>query len=124
MDETHPTFEEGLAAQREALAHSYAQALREDIVFEGAVFQADAASYAAMLSALHQPLPADFYWLDKANTKVPMDADTLRRLVHAVFLKRFAAFDTLQAAKAALRKASTVEALFAAPIAAALAPGA
>lgn len=102
-----------ISAQLEAAKLNYKPQLVFDVEYNGATYQADPESYEAMLAAAAQPvLPTDFYWLDKANNRVPFTSQQIKELTALVFNRRLALFTELQDRKARYRAATTVPELF------------
>jgi hypothetical protein len=98
-----------LAAQNE----NFSNKLDFDVEYAGAIYQADTNSFNSMTQALAQePFPDAFYWVDKANNKVPMTKSQLQELSALVFAKRFELFDAHQNRKNRLRIAASIEELF------------
>lgn len=96
-----------------ALNLAFERDLFFDVEYNGATYQADPESYEAMLAAAAQPvLPTDFYWLDKANNRVPFTSQQIKELTALVFNRRLALFTELQDRKARYRAATTVPELF------------
>lgn len=84
-----------------------------DVVYAGATYQADPASYSEILAAIAQTqLPDNFYWVDKNNNKVSMTKTNLQELALLVQTERFRIFDAHQNRKAQIRNATEISQLF------------
>lgn len=100
------------AAQLEAAAEAYTQAIAKPVAFTPAggvmrTFQTDPASIqnmANMLLAFAPPAtaPPGFYWVAADNTQVPFTYQDLQGLAQAVGAQGFQAFRSYQTAKAAI----------------------
>lgn len=114
-----PSLSDAQTLALRALAAGYANAIARPVSFKttGGVtktFQADAASVAnlqAMLAAFAGGLPSGFYWLAADNTQVPVTLADLQGLGAAIAAQGWAAFQHLQARKAAVAAATTVAAV-------------
>jgi len=111
-DHQHPPLSACKEAQLAAVENDLARSEFAQVLFEGHAFEADAASFAALLAALSFQLPEDYYWVAADNTRVPMNKERLQALAQAVFDQRFAAFDLHQRRKRAVQSAQTVAELF------------
>lgn len=99
-------------AQFVSLETAYASAIHIPVAYMATTFQADTASQDILAKSLVAgSVPAGFYWLDAQNAKIPMTFAQLQGLAAAILAQGQAAFDRLQARKAAVRAAATVAAI-------------
>ena len=113
MTENSRSLDDYKAASLAAENQNYPARLNFNVEYAGATYQADPESYSDMLAAIAQPeLPADFYWLDINNNKVPFNKQNLQELTNVVFLKRLFIFNEHQNRKEIMKNATKVEDLF------------
>lgn len=110
------TADEALQAAKNdniaVLEMAYAAAIQTPVAYMATTFQADIASQDILAKSLVAgSVPAGFYWLDAQNTKIPMTFAQLQGLAAAILAQGQAAFDRLQACKAAVRAAKTIAAV-------------
>lgn len=102
------------AAQVDVLTSAYYHAIQQPVSYLSTTFQADAASQDRLnkaLVALNGQALAGFYWVDVNNTQVPMTYAQLQGMAAAMMEQGWAAFQRLQEKKAAVRAATTLEAV-------------
>ena len=109
------TVAEARMQQIKILQTASAAATASDVAYMDTTFQADAASRSTLSSTIlalaGSAVPAGFYWLDSANTQVPMTAEQLQGLASAMFAQGWGAFLRLQARKADVLAATSIEAV-------------
>jgi len=101
-------------AQAAVLNNAYNNAIQQPVAYMGTAFQADAASQGTLnkaLVALNGQVPSGFYWVDANNNQVAMTFAQLQGLAAAMMAQGWAAFQHLQAQKAAVRAAATLAAV-------------
>lgn len=109
-----PDLAKHQAAKLVQLAAEYQAALEAGVSYQGALFESDDHSQVEMAKVLTAiangwPLPKGFVWVDANNTLHPVpDVAWLQGLAAAMADHKAALFARLQAAKAAVRSATTV----------------
>lgn len=100
------------AKKTQEIETAYHTALTADVVYMATTFQADESSIKVLndtITALDATTaPAGFYWLDKANNKVPMTYAELKGLATAIALRGQALFGTRFDKKVAIIAALTI----------------
>lgn len=115
------TLEQERTAQIDGISAVYAAAVTLPVSFKTAAgvtqtFQADTDSQTILMQAtqgyvLAGSVPSDFYWVAADNTQVAFTLADLQGLYQAMLARGWAAFQQLQARKAQINAASTVEAV-------------
>lgn len=115
------TLAQAQTAQLALLQTAYASAVTDPVTFTTAggitkAFQSDMDSQIVLVKtqqgfALAGSVPQGFYWVSADNTQVPFTLADLKGLYSAMLAQGWAAFQRLQAQKAAVRAATTVAAV-------------
>ena len=107
-----PTLPQAQTAKLASLTQAYSTAIQQPVAYTGHTFQADTASQQVLTASLSAgAVPAGFGWLDINNVKVAMTYADLQGLAGAMLAQGYTAFVRLQERKAAVRAATTVEAV-------------
>jgi hypothetical protein len=107
---TKLTFNKVVANKIKELESDYISKNQVPIEYMGTTFQADYKSQDIISRVLTAgSVPADFYWLDITNAKIPMTYAQLQGLAMALLERNQVNFDNLQTQKSAINKATTVE---------------
>ena len=100
------------SAKVATMTAAYRTAAMQPVVYLGTTFQCDEDSRALLaqtLVAFAGTAPAGFYWLDANNTPASMTFAQLQGLAQAIAAQVWAAFQRLQARKAAITSATTAD---------------
>jgi hypothetical protein len=104
------TLAQAKAAKLTEVTEAYNNSNQAPIAYMDTTFQADYKSQDMISRALSAgSVPSDFYWLDTTNKKVPMTYAQLQGLAVLLLERNQANFDNLQAKKATINTATTVE---------------
>jgi hypothetical protein len=109
-----PTLADAKAAQIAILTAAYNTAIQQPVAYMSTTFQADADSQTKVISVLAAmtpagATPAGFYWVDAANTHIPMTLAQVQGLAQAMMAQGWAAFQQLQTRKASVNAATTID---------------
>jgi len=102
------------SSQIKLINESYTELVEAPISYLGTTFQADAGSQAliaTVLTASGGTLPSGFTWYDQSNAAIPVNYTQLLGLAQAILTRGQPLFIHRQVKKAAIREASTVEAV-------------
>jgi hypothetical protein len=101
---------EVIADKFKELESDYISKNQVPIEYMGTTFQAEYKSQDIISRTLTAgSVPANFYWLDITNAKIPMTYAQLQGLAMAVLERNQVNFDSLQTQKKAVNAATTVE---------------
>jgi hypothetical protein len=108
-----PTLNDAKIAQTAILVADYNAAIQQPVSYMGTTFQADSDSQTKVIQVLAAmtpagATPAGFYWVDAANDHVAMTLAQVQGLSQAMMAQGWAAFQHLQARKAAVNAATTI----------------